>query len=173
MITRKDIRPVEYDLYYWDYMQNIDPDATIQQALEQGLEQSVQLLTTMHVNLSHRYAPGKWSIGQVIQHCIDTERVFAYRALRFIRGDKTALSGFDQDLFASDLSDYAFAKAELLKSLITTRKATVQLFSEAGDDYLERTGVANGKEMTARAIPFIIAGHQLHHEQVLVARYLT
>jgi len=53
MITRKDIRPVEYDLYYWDYMQNIDPDATIQQALEQGLEQSVQLLTTMHVNLSH------------------------------------------------------------------------------------------------------------------------
>jgi len=71
------------------------------------------------------------------------------------------------------LSDYAFAKAELLKSLITTRKATVRLFSEAGDDYLERTGVASGKEMTARAIPFIIAGHQLHHEQVLVARYLT
>jgi hypothetical protein len=172
MITRQEIQPAEYNPYYKGYLEGTEAGCTIQQALEHGLEQSVRLLTTMDADLSYRYEPGKWSIGQVLQHCIDTERVFAYRALRFMRGDKTALSGFDQDIFSSDFSDFAFAKAELLNSLVTTRKATLQLFNEVCDDFLKRTGVANGNEMTARAIPFIIVGHQAHHERVIVSQYL-
>lgn len=172
MITRKDITPAEYNPYYTVYLESIPAHATIIEALETGLHNSLFFLEHLTTDLSYRYEPSKWSIGQVIQHNIDTERVFAYRALRFVRGDKTALMGFDQDIFAASFNDYAFAKANLIKSLKTTRQATIQLFSEVQDELLARTGTASANVMSARAIPFIIAGHTAHHEQVIRERYL-
>lgn len=173
MIVRNDLTATEYNPYYSDYLAKIPGETSIKEALESGLEQSVALVNSLSQDLGHRYMPSKWTLGQVILHCVDTERVFAYRALRFMRGDRTALSGFDQDIFTQDFNDYAFAKAELLKALKTTRQATIQLFNEVDDSFLKRSGIANGNEMTARAIPFIIAGHHAHHERIITERYLT
>jgi hypothetical protein len=103
---------------------------------------------------------------------LDTERIFAYRALRFMRKDATPLSGFDQDLFVETLGDSAFAKAELLSSMQFTRQATIDLFNNATEDSLQFRGVASGQIMTARVIPFLIAGHSLHHENIIKERYL-
>jgi hypothetical protein len=98
--------------------------------------------------------------------------VFAFRALCYLRRDKTALPGFDQDLFADSLGDLAFAKEGLLRSLKTTRNATVEVFKNASDASLIFKGTASGKMMSARVIPFIMAGHHLHHENVIRDRYL-
>lgn len=173
MIFRKDIATSEYNPYYSAYLNTIPENKTIMEALEEGLASSIQLVNELHVDLSYRYAPQKWSIGQVLQHNIDTERVFAYRALRFMRGDTTALTGFDQDVFTHDFKDYAFAKANLINAITATRQATIQLYSEVNDELLARIGIANNNAMSARAIPFIITGHALHHENVIRSKYLT
>jgi hypothetical protein len=106
-------------------------------------------------------------------HDIDTERVFAYRALRFMRKDASVLPGFDQDVFVDALGDLAFAKAELQQSIIATRNATIQLFKNVTEESLKFKGNASGQVMTARVIPFLIAGHNSHHEKVIRERYLT
>jgi hypothetical protein len=104
-------------------------------------------------------------------HNIDTERVFQYRALRLIRGDSTNLAGFDQDVFSNSLKDNAFAKAFLLNSLKVTRASTIAIFKEARLEQMNFIGTANDKKMSARVIPFLIAGHHKHHEQIIKERY--
>lgn len=172
MITRQDLDPTEYHPYYTHYINESQPHETIPQVLANGLECSIHFLEQLPADLSLRYQPEKWSIGQIVQHTIDTERVLAYRALRFLRGDSTPLPDFDQDVFAQDFKEFAFAKANLLKALTTTRKATMQLYEEAQTSALARRGMANGNAMSARSIPFIIVGHFAHHERIIKERYL-
>lgn len=172
MVTRKEVLAGEYNPYYEDYLREIHPDATIPGILQTSLQESIDFIDSVDKDLSYSYENDKWSIGQVIQHCIDTERIFAYRALRFLRGDATALVGFDQDLFTKDFEDYAFAKASLITSLKTTREFTMQVYNETPSIFHSRSGIANNNAMTARAIPFIIVGHTRHHEKIVRERYL-
>jgi hypothetical protein len=171
MIYRKDLQLDEYAPYYERYIQLVDASSHIQNALSDSLAQSISFINDLKKPLDYSYAPNKWSIGQVIQHNIDTERVFAYRALRFLRGDTTALTGFDQDVFVENLKDTAFAKARLIQSLEHTRNATSSLFQEVEAKHLANRGTASGQEMSARAIPFIVVGHYKHHENVILERY--
>ncbi len=171
-MTVKSITPQEFNPYFSRYIDLNDPDATITQALESSLQVSVDFIKSIDKPLDYRYASNKWTIAQVILHNIDTERVFAYRALRFMRGDQTDLAGFDQDVFIEGCGDYAFAKASLLQSIIATREATIALYKDMPDEFLIRTGTANGNLMSVRVIPFLIAGHHKHHEMVIKERYL-
>lgn len=172
MITFNHISQEEYPSYYTPYLNLVNPELDLQALLEESLQHSLTLINAIEKSFDYRYEVGKWSIGEVLQHNIDTERVFAYRALRFMRGDATALSGFDQDVFVDSLKGLAFAKADLIKSLETTRKATIELFKNASEDSLKFKGNASEKVMTARVIPFIIAGHNKHHENIINECYL-
>ncbi len=120
----------------------------------------------------HRYAEGKWSIREVIGHITDSERVFAYRLMRFARGDATALSSFDENLFAKGSDADARTLADLGEDFAAVRRATVTLVRPMQDEQMMRRGAASGKETSARALAWIIAGHAQHHMKVLRERYL-
>ena len=118
---------------------------------------------------SHAYAPGKWTVGEVVQHVVDTERVFAYRALRFARGDEAPLPGFDQDAWVPAAPAQPLDQA--LDEMAAVRTATLALVRSLPDEALDRAGAASGHAMTARAAVWVIAGHTQHHGRILRERY--
>ncbi len=116
------------------------------------------------------YAPGKWTLAGVGQHVIDTERIFAYRALRIARGDATPLPGFDQDAVAATAPQRPLA--DLADEVDAVRAATVALFASLPAEALTRVGTASGGPLSARAAGWIIAGHEQHHARIVRERYL-
>ena len=121
----------------------------------------------------YRYAPGKWSAKEALGHVCDTERVFAYRALRIARGDQTPLAGFEQDDY---VKNGPFAKApmeEIIEDYIAVRRASITLFRNLDEAAWVRRGVANNNEVSVRALAYIIAGHELHHRRILEEKYFV
>jgi hypothetical protein len=122
--------------------------------------------------LLYKYADGKWTIKEILVHIIDDERIYSYRALRFARNDKTELPGFDQDPYAL----YSNANTRTIESIIeeyeAVRMSTIALFDGLSDDAMTRSGVANNNEATVRALGYHIAGHELHHINIIKTRYL-
>ena len=118
-----------------------------------------------------RYAPGKWSVKEVVGHLTDTERIMAYRALRIARGDETPLPGFDENDYVPPAKFDARPLAELVADLRSVRTATLGLFKSFDADAWRRRGTASGKPITVRALGFIIPGHERHHVEILKARY--
>ena len=119
---------------------------------------------------AHRYAPGKWTLAGVVQHVIDTERIFATRALRIARGDQTALPGFDEVAFGEAMPQRPLA--DLADELDRVRASTLDLFGSLSDTALRRVGTASGAALSARAAGWILAGHERHHAAVVRERYL-
>ncbi len=117
------------------------------------------------------YSPGKWTVKDILQHIIDTERVFAYRVLHFARNDRTELPGMDQNLFAENTGADERNVEDLLEEYGVVRQSTILLFRSFNDEMLLREGVCFGKKMTVLALGFTIIGHVLHHLQVLKERY--
>src|ERR1700680_2986122 len=118
-----------------------------------------------------RYAPGKWSAKQLLGHVCDTERVFAYRALRISRGDQTPIEGYDQDDYVRNGPFAQAPLAELIEDYIAVRHATLTLFRNLDEPAWSRRGVANKNEVSVRALAYIIAGHELHHRKILEEKY--
>lgn len=118
------------------------------------------------------YAEGKWSIRCMMQHIIDTERIFSYRALAFARGESQSLPGFDENNYADASDADRRPWAELCGELKTLRSSTIQLFAGLSEEMLLRQGVANGNPMTVRAAAYCIIGHLNHHIGILKERYL-
>lgn len=119
----------------------------------------------------HRYAPGKWSVKEMIGHITDAERIFAYRMLRIARGDQTPLANFDQQPYVDAAHFDRFPIAALVDAFRTARAATLSLTSEIDDDGWRRMGVASDFPVSARALAYIIAGHAAHHIGILRDRY--
>jgi uncharacterized damage-inducible protein DinB len=118
-----------------------------------------------------RYAPGKWTVKEVLGHITDTERIFAYRALRFARSDKTPLPGFEQDDYVKNGAFAGRTLADLTEEFAAVRSASIALYRSFNEEAWPRRGLANQKEMTVRALAFITAGHQIHHRVILEERY--
>ncbi len=118
-----------------------------------------------------RYAPDKWTVKEVLGHVSDTERIFAYRALRIARGDQTPLSGFEQDDYVRGGNFAERTLANLAEEFGMVRAATIALFKSLQKDAWQRRGVANKNEVSVRALAFIVAGHELHHRLILEERY--
>ena len=164
--------PSEFDPYYGTYV-DLVPDGDVLTLLATQVRDTVTMLLSLsNAQADFRYAPGKWSIKEVIGHVIDTERVFAYRALRFARGDVTPLAGYEQDDYVDQAAFAGRALPDLLAELGSVRAATVHLLSPLTDEEVMRRGVANGLEFSVRAIAYIIAGHERHHVAGLRERYL-
>jgi hypothetical protein len=137
------------------------------------IDGSLALLRSIPSSKSHyRYAPDKWSINEVIGHILDTERVFAYRAMTIARNDKASLPGFEQDDWIRGSSFDSFPLAELISEFECIRRANIYLFQHLTADAWMRRGKANNAEISVRALAYIIAGHEFHHIQILKTKYL-
>jgi uncharacterized damage-inducible protein DinB len=158
--------------YYGKYIALVPP-GDIFATLGQELETTLSLLRSLTpAQADHRYAPDKWSLKEVVGHLIDTERIFAYRAMRFARNDQTPLSGFDENAYVPAAKFGGRALDDLAAEFEHVRKANLFLFRGMDDDAWRRKGVANGAEVSVRALAWIIAGHEIHHREILRTRYL-
>lgn len=120
----------------------------------------------------YRYAEGKWTIKEVLQHIIDAERVFAYRALRFARKDQTPLPGFDENLFAENSKASTRKWNDLMEEFKCVRRSSEMFFNSLDEDQLEANGISSNSPIYVRALGYIIIGHPLHHQKILKERYL-
>ncbi|RYU81300.1 DinB family protein [Hymenobacter persicinus] len=118
------------------------------------------------------YAPGKWTIKQMLLHMIDTERIFAYRALRIARGDQQPLPGFDENAYAEESGADGRTLADLFEEYDAVRQASLTLFRSFSPDMLDRSGTASNNPLTVRALLFVLPGHEAHHMHILRERYL-
>ena len=162
----------EYADYYAGYI-DLVPEGEIIEILTRQIGETADFLSSLGEEKgNHRYQPGKWSIKEVIGHVTDSERVFAYRALCFARGERAPQPGFDQDAYVAAADFNRRSLGDLAAEFSQARYANVTLFGGFDDDVWLRRGVANGVEFTVRSIPYIIAGHELHHIAVIRERYL-
>jgi len=165
--------PTEYLPYFGRYV-SLVPDGDILAVLGKQIEETTGLLNSIPESQGgYRYAPDKWSIKELVGHLIDCERIFAYRALRFARNDKTPLAGFEQDDYVSNASFDDCRLVDLSSELERVRQSTIFLFRHLDAKSWMRSGLANDSEASVRALAYIIAGHELHHRGVLTSRYLS
>jgi len=161
----------EYAPYYARYIDKV-PEGDLLRTLENQARETQALLAGLSdAKALHRYAPGKWSIKEVIGHVTDTERVFSYRALRFARADATALPGFDENAWVPAGRFEARSLKDLAAELDAVRRATIALFRGLDAAALARRGTASDNAVSVRAIAWIIAGHERHHVALLHERY--
>jgi hypothetical protein len=163
----------EFAPYYARYVDLVQGDDIIK-TLSAQIDHTLWLLRSVpDTKGDFRYAPDKWNIKEVVGHMIDTERVFAYRALSFARDDKATLPGMEQDDWNRASSSGSQQLAELLSEFECVRRSNLYLFQHLSPDAWMRRGTASGREFTVRALAYIIAGHEQHHIQILQSRYLA
>jgi len=162
----------EYPEYYDSYIKKVS-HTTLEEALSNSGKDLLSFMQNIpQEKLGHRYAEGKWSVKEVLLHIIDAERIFAYRALRFARNDKSDLPGFDENKYVPESGADNRSIDSLIEEYTAVHKASTTLFNSFTNEMIGRSGTANGKQITVRAIGFVIAGHSVHHLQVLKERYL-
>ncbi|CAN5641052.1 DinB family protein [soil metagenome] len=163
----------EYAEYYGKYIALV-PEGDIVAILATQLDDTLALLRELSdADARYAYAPGKWSVKEVIGHLADTERILAYRMLRFSRGDATPLPSFDENHYAAAGGFTNRKLPSLLAEMTAVRSATIALLAGLPRDVWRREGIASGWPVSVRAIAWIIAGHELHHRAILAERYLT
>ena len=169
MIERPDSS--EYAPFYATYVDQV-PDGSILDSLAAQRRSTGRLLATLdEERAEYRYAEGKWSVKQMVGHLADAERVFLFRALAAARGDRTPLPGFDENEYVARAAFDRRPIAELAAELDHARQATLSFFGGLSAEETGRSGVANGTEISVRALAWIIAGHERHHVKVLGERY--
>lgn len=158
--------------FYHNYIRQVKDDDLLT-ALKNNTEVMLAFFRSIpEERHDYRYAEGKWSIKELVQHLTDSERVFTYRALRFARKDKTPLSGFDENLFTENSHASERSWSGLISEFETVRTATLHLFGSFSEEQLEASGEANGDSVYVLGIGFICAGHCYHHRNIIIERYL-
>lgn len=163
----------EYAPYAIMYIGLLPDDGLVLKYLADNLKATEEFIRSLPAEkLGHRYAEGKWTVKEILAHISDDERIYAYRALRFARNDKTELPGFEQDDYAAHSGANERDIRDILKEFGTVRAATISLFEGFDSQALLRAGVANGTVMSVRAAAYHIAGHELHHLNLIKKHYL-
>ncbi|HEY7235331.1 MAG TPA: DinB family protein [Gemmatimonadaceae bacterium] len=163
--------PDEYLAYYERYISLVPEGNLVDLLVEQQLDTIGMLRRVDDERGLFAYAPGKWTIKEVIGHICDAERIFAYRALRFARGDSQALAGFDENAYAPAGRFNERRIGGLIDEFQSIRASTVHVFRYLNEDELTRRGPANGNPISVRALGYVIAGHERHHAKLLRERY--
>lgn len=162
----------EYTSYHGTYISKV-PDGDVREILRRQLHELTATLTGVSDGqASASYGPGKWTLKEMLLHVIDAERVFAYRLLRVARGDATPLPGFEQDEWVPHSGANNRSLANLMVEFTAVRAATLALMETLDDAAWARRGTASGHPTSARALAYIIAGHDRHHQTILRERYL-
>lgn len=167
-------KPIELSTndYFAGYV-NLASGEDLLVELENICEQSLKLFNSISdAQADFSYQPGKWTIKQLVQHLIDTERIFSYRALSFARGDQQNLPGFEEDDFADN--DYSNERlwSDVIKEYALVRESTIAMFNSFSESVLDRSGQANNVNFTPRILGWVLVGHDLHHLNILKERYL-
>ena len=166
-------QPTEYAEYYSLYIDQV-PDQDIFQVLDQGLRSMMQLSSEIKPEWSHySYAPGKWTLNEVIGHMVDAERTFGFRAFWFARSPASELPSMEQDDFVRESRAQTRSIGSLLEEFEHLRRSHILLFRSFDEEILARRGTAFGCEFTIRSHPYIMAGHEIHHRKVIAERYLA
>lgn len=172
-MTNRRPAPDESAEYYHNYIRQVEGD-DILRALEVGMTEALAFLKSIdREKWAFAYAPGKWTLADVLMHVIDGERIFAYRALRIARNDTTPLPGFDQDQFVPYAEAGKREPESIVAEYAAVRNATLHLFHNFSDDMWRRRGIASTFPVTPLALAYIIAGHEQHHLRVIRERYLV
>jgi uncharacterized damage-inducible protein DinB len=163
----------EYAPYAIMYIGLLPDDGLVLEHLRDNLKATTDFILSLpEEKLYHRYAEGKWTVKEILAHVVDDERIYAYRALRFARNDRTELPGFEQDDYALHSGANGRDVKDILKEFAAVRLATIALFEGLRDESLKRSGVASGNVMSVRAAAYHIAGHELRHVRIIRERYL-
>ena len=158
--------------YYFTYIDQVG-DGDIRQILEAQSGEALAFLRGISDERArHRYAPGKWSIRQVVSHLNDTERAFAFRALWFARGFDSPLPSFDQNIAIAGAGADSRSWESHLQEFDAVRAATLALFRNLPEEAWSRQGIASGNTFSVRALAYIAAGHVTHHLRIVRERYL-
>jgi uncharacterized damage-inducible protein DinB len=159
-------------VFFHNYISQVKQDE-LQEAFSIETPAFVQFIESIPSSkYDHRYAEGKWTIREVLQHVIDAERIFAYRALRFARKDTTPLPGFDENSFAENAKSDKREWKDLVGEFKAVRTASEYLFASFDKDQLEATGTSNNNPIYVLGLGFILLGHSLHHKRILMEKYL-
>lgn len=164
-------QPGDYNAYYETYISLVKGDDVLA-ALESNYKNTQHFLKSIpEENGDYRYASGKWSVKQVIMHMSDTERVFAYRALRIARADTTPLPGYDENIWAENYAAEKRTLSDVVEEFLSLRQSTIHLVKSFDEKMFLRKGTANNNPASVIALVYVIAGHELHHLNVLKERY--
>jgi len=148
-------------------------DGLLIEELEISLHEFIRFVQNIPMDkFDYRYAEGKWTIKDIIQHLMDSERIFAYRALRFSRNDQTPLASFEEDDYANNTDSNKRSIQELLTEFSALRHSTLLFYKSLSEEQLKRIGTASNNQISVRALGFVIIGHQKHHQKVFEERYL-
>ena len=165
--------PEEYPAYARVYIDRLPDDGRLLDHLAENLLATTTLaLSLPEERLLRPYAPGKWTIKETLVHVVDDERIYAYRALRFARGDTTELPGFEQDDYVPISGANDRPVEDIMAEYAAVREATIALFRGLPEPAMLRSGVANGNRASVRALAYHIAGHEAHHVEIIKTRYL-
>jgi len=164
--------PTETAPYYFTYIDRVMSDDVVGALSEQSQEALALLARVSEGTSLHRYAPGKWSMREVLSHINDSERVFLLRALWFARGFDTPLPSYDQEICVPAARADEVSWASHIDEFRAIRQATIAFFCNLPREAWLRTGIASGNPFTVRALAYIVAGHAGHHTAILQERYL-
>ncbi|MBX2944561.1 MAG: DinB family protein [Cyclobacteriaceae bacterium] len=159
--------------FYRNYVSHVEKQDMLEAMGASGEAMQALLRDTSEDKGVFRYAPEKWSVKELLCHMMDAERIFAYRALRFARNDKTPLAGFEENDYAPQANAHSRSLQQLAAEMKRLRASTIDLFASFSSEMLERTGTANNNIVSVVNIGYIISGHETHHRKVLIERYLN
>ena len=170
-MTRADLKTVpDFHKRYVEHVKDYD----VLEALRISSEETIELVKAIPESKGeYRYAPGKWSIKELLCHMMDVERILSYRALRFARNDKTSLPGFEENDYAPEANAQGRNIKNIANEMHRLRLTTIDLFMNFTPAMLERKGLANNLELSVINLGYIISGHESHHRQILKERYLS
>lgn len=172
MFSKKDLQTNEYHPYYELYLARVEGYEELMESFHKSKHDFIDFLNSIPEQKYHfQYQEGKWTIKEIVQHIIDTERIFCYRALRIARGDKTPLPGFDENAFVPPSKANLKSMPQLIKEYTTLREANIALFEGCDKQMLTCLGEASAGPVSVRAIPFILVGHERHHIHIFETRY--
>ncbi len=172
-MIRSDLTSKEYNPYFQIYLNKLSDDLHLDDGFQKGKEAVVEFFSSLpNDTYDYAYAEGKWTVKEVFQHLIDTERVFIYRCFRIARRDTTSLAGFDQDDFIKTCNANSKSIEVLLEEFTAVRHSFMVLLKTLSQDDLKFIGTASGFPVSARAIAFINLGHYLWHIDIIKERYL-
>ena len=163
----------EYNPYAIMYIKLLPDDGLVLQQLKENFKQVKEFIQSLPPDkLTYRYAENKWTMKEILVHIMDDERIYAYRALRIARNDKTPLPGFEQEDYVPFSKANKRSLANIFQEYKTVRNATLSLFSSLNKEDLLRIGIANDHPVSVRALAYHIAGHELHHVNIIKEKYL-
>ena len=163
----------EYGSFYTNYIAQVSDEYSLIEELEISVHRLIKFVRELPMDkFDYQYAEGKWTIKEIIQHLIDSERIFAYRALRFARNDSTELSTFDENSYVNESNANKRSIQDLLTELLVVRQSSIMLFKSFSETQLLKSGIASRNLISVRALGFVIIGHQNHHQKVFEDRYL-